>query len=403
MLNKNIKIEAVDYYCTETIAEYVVCLILAFERKFNSLNLGVKVLGEELYGKKAGIIGLGKIGFRTGQILKNSFECQIYYNSREDKKIPGYNFTSLELIFRNCDYIIISTKTRGSLENRKILKFLNKKNLIISICNDHVLPVKKILPYIGAKKIRGFISDRKYPNDKLISLYDNVWTFDHLGYFTEQSKKLKNHILNFLLKKYATKNSNSDFIYIIRHGETEWNKLGILQGSKDSKLTENGIKHAKDLSAKLQDKGIKYVFTSPLGRAKMTASIIAGQIGAQVLEVPEFSETNFGIFEGKKYESVKELFPEFFKMREENKYYKLYHPYPGGESYFDVYLRILKKAVWILANYENFVIVGHEGINRIIRGIIRQLSLEDMIYLRQKNNQLVTVNFRKGEETIETI
>lgn len=215
MLNRNIKIEAVDYYCSETIAEYVVCLILAFERRFDSLSSGIKILGEELYGKKAGIIGLGKIGFRTAQILKSSFKCQVYYNSRKDKKIPGYNFSSLKEIFRNCDYIIISTKTRDGLESKKILKFLNKKNLIINICNDHVLPIKKILPYIGAKKIRGFISDTKYPNDKLISSYDNVWTFDRFGYFTKQSKKLKNHILNFLLKKYSLQNNNSDYIYIL--------------------------------------------------------------------------------------------------------------------------------------------------------------------------------------------
>lgn len=192
----------------------------------------------------------------------------------------------------------------------------------------------------------------------------------------------------------------SNSIYIVRHGQTEWNKLRIYQGNLDSPLIKEGRENTQKIAQFLKNKQIKIIFTSLLYRAKETAKIIASEINAKIIVIPDFKEMNFGIFEGKKQKIIRNLFKDFFTQRKNNKFYKLYEPYPGGESYFDVFLRIVKTLSEILSDYENFVIVGHEGINRIIRGIIKELPLEEMISLKQKNSELVYINCHTLNETI---
>lgn len=192
-------------------------------------------------------------------------------------------------------------------------------------------------------------------------------------------------------------------MYIIRHGQTVWNESDLFQGRLDSPLTKKGIQDAQKIADYLKDKQINIIFTSPLGRAKQTAKIIASQTKVKIIVTADFKEMSFGIFEGKKQEVVKKLFKEFFTKRSEDKFYKLYEPYPEGESYFGVFLRIVKSLTEILSRYQNFAIVGHEGINRIIRGIIREMPLEEMVSLRQKNNEIISINFHTLEEIVVSV
>ena len=63
-------------------------------------------------------------------------------------------------------------------------------------------------------------------------------------------------------------------IYIVRHGETDWNILKKLTGQTDIPLNLNGIKQAKEVREKLKNIKFDYVFSSPLKRAYETAKII---------------------------------------------------------------------------------------------------------------------------------
>ena len=60
-------------------------------------------------------------------------------------------------------------------------------------------------------------------------------------------------------------------IIMIRHGETEWNQLGIYQGQLNSNLTENGLNQASAIAQRLQDFNFDYLYSSDLGRAQETA------------------------------------------------------------------------------------------------------------------------------------
>ena len=398
-IRKGIVIKKVDYYCTETLSEYVLALILNFERKINLLLADQKIIGHEIYGRKVGIIGLGKIGFRVAQIFKKSFNCQIYYYSRMNKLLGSFEYASIKKIFRTCDYVILTIKTSSFSISADNLLLANKNLVIVNISDDSVLPLKKVLQLIRLKKIRGYIGDVLNTGVKKKGLPENVVLVNHYGYLTKEAKTIKNSILSTYLKKVCYENTPNN-IYIIRHGQTQWNKSGIFQGSLDSPLTKEGIKHVQKIAQLLKKKQIRNIFTSPLGRAKQTAKIIASEINAKVIIVTDFREMSFGIFEGKGQETVKSLFGEFFVKREKNRFYKLYEPYPEGESYFDVFLRVVRSLTKILPYHQNFAIVSHESVNRIIRGVIRELPPEEMIAFRQKNSELISINFQTLEETI---
>ena len=148
---------------------------------------------------------------------------------------------------------------------------------------------------------------------------------------------------------------------------------------------------------------IKTIFSSPLGRAQHTAKIIASALNLEVQTIPEFHEKDFGVFKKKSQKAVKDIFYDFFQNHLANKYYGTYIPFPEGESYFDVYLRVLKSTLYLTSHYDNFIIVGHESINRIIRGIYTEKTLEDSIYMRQKNNQIFEFIFNQAQEVMHEV
>lgn len=86
-------------------------------------------------------------------------------------------------------------------------------------------------------------------------------------------------------------------LYIVRHGETDWNAEGRLQGQMDIKLNSNGIKQAKQIEKELKDIDFDLIISSPLKRAKRTAEIISCNKNNIIFD-ELISERKFGIFEG---------------------------------------------------------------------------------------------------------
>jgi broad specificity phosphatase PhoE len=87
-------------------------------------------------------------------------------------------------------------------------------------------------------------------------------------------------------------------IYLARHGQTEWNVAGRRQGRLDSPLTNLGLKQADRNAELLSAEGIDAVFTSPLGRAQRTASIIGSRLGLTVTVLDDLAEIDHGLWSG---------------------------------------------------------------------------------------------------------
>lgn len=115
-------------------------------------------------------------------------------------------------------------------------------------------------------------------------------------------------------------------IYFIRHGETDWNKEGKLQGRTNIPLNENGRYVAELTRDALKDVRFDVAFTSPLDRAKETAEIILQGRDIEIIEEERIAEVCFGKYEGAKKNKADENIENFFKRPEK------YIAPEGGES-----------------------------------------------------------------------
>jgi len=98
---------------------------------------------------------------------------------------------------------------------------------------------------------------------------------------------------------------------LARHGETEWNALGKLQGHTDIELNDAGRAQARSLAVSLAGSGITAITTSDLARARQTGEIVAAalQLAAPTID-PELRERQMGVFEGLTRKECEELHPQ---------------------------------------------------------------------------------------------
>lgn len=163
-------------------------------------------------------------------------------------------------------------------------------------------------------------------------------------------------------------------IYLLRHGETEWNREGRLQGHSDSPLTERGLSQAVAMGGALRREigdaalaGFTLV-SSPQGRALATARLAATAIAhdpAAIVEEPRLMECGFGTWEGEIYNDIEDLYPDAWRAREADHW--SYRP-PGGESYAEVAERV---GAWLAGQREEakLIVVSHGLAGRILRGL----------------------------------
>ncbi len=154
-------------------------------------------------------------------------------------------------------------------------------------------------------------------------------------------------------------------LYLIRHGETYYNREDRIGG--DSDLTEKGWAQARALADYFKKKRIPLVFTSQKIRTQQTASPIKeAQEECTIIPLAEFDEINSGICECMSYKKIRAQMPQVYAERKKDKYN---YVYPEGEGYGTMQERInrgIKKALYLSNPSDNIVIVGHRAVNRMI-------------------------------------
>lgn len=178
-------------------------------------------------------------------------------------------------------------------------------------------------------------------------------------------------------------------IYLIRHGETEDADEKRYKGHIDVPLSENGIEQIKRVSkfvsteAGKQESGkVTAVYCSGLIRAVKSAEIIAEPLGLKPVVVGELKERNFGAWEGKSFDEIKEEYPEAFGAWADN---PLRFSPMGGESTIDVSERAIKIFDELVGRHEgeSIAIVAHGGINRVILCELLGIPLENIFRVEQ--------------------
>ena len=143
-------------------------------------------------------------------------------------------------------------------------------------------------------------------------------------------------------------------IYIVRHGETEENVLGIHQGRGiDGRLSCRGVQDATDLAAHLATVRFDALYTSPAGRAAATAAILAERLRpAAIIYEPRLAAKNSGYLSGQ---------PRHLIGQEAARAGTPIHLFkaPGGESSVDVQHRHVDLWTELVARPGTFLLVGH--------------------------------------------
>lgn len=157
-------------------------------------------------------------------------------------------------------------------------------------------------------------------------------------------------------------------IYIVRHGETIWNKSKLLQGSRDIQLSEKGRDAAIERGKQLREVGFDVIYSSPLSRAYETACLIRGDKDTKIIKDDRLREINFGVNEGKSaIELQKDKSNPFCKFFDEPQNYKAPQ---NGESLEEVCARTKEFMEQIIEpqkdKLDNVLIAGHGAMNKAI-------------------------------------
>lgn len=149
-------------------------------------------------------------------------------------------------------------------------------------------------------------------------------------------------------------------VYIVRHGETYWNLEGRMQGWLDSSLTAGGIAQAHAVAQGLVGRGIEYIYSSDLGRARETADIIGATLGLSVELEPGFRERHCGIGQSLTIAEFARQFPQ-----ESHSFFHDGADYvvPEGESIRQRHDRCQAAAEKVAASHpgKTILIVAHGG------------------------------------------
>lgn len=189
-------------------------------------------------------------------------------------------------------------------------------------------------------------------------------------------------------------------IYLIRHGETEWNLKGRLQGSKDSPLTGHGMRQADIIATSLKKDPPAVLLASPLGRAAKTAKIISKGYDIPIETDERLSELRGGEAEGLTFAEIDARWPDLREHRAQDKWHV---PWPEGECYLDVDERlkdIVGKTFAPLLRESGdgpIGIVGHETMNMILLGRLLGLAPSIVMRLGQPNHVIYRLQGRMIE------
>ena len=164
-------------------------------------------------------------------------------------------------------------------------------------------------------------------------------------------------------------------LLIVRHGETDWNAEGRIQGHTDIGLSEKGAEQARSLGKRLADMHIDVAYSSDLKRASETAMLALGDRNIALNETPRLREYDKGAFEGMTLLEIKAQFPEEYPRYLEK---DLGYAPKGGESTRDVSARMAKIFHDIRFNHldETVLVVSHGGVLRAAMVSLLGMPLE---------------------------
>ncbi|HTO57910.1 MAG TPA: histidine phosphatase family protein [Pseudomonadales bacterium] len=186
-----------------------------------------------------------------------------------------------------------------------------------------------------------------------------------------------------------------DVLYLVRHGETEWNRQQRMQGRLDSRLTAEGRAHARAHAALLAREAVEHLFVSPLGRTRETADLILENCEVPVTYDDRLVERSNGAWEGLTIDEIAQRFPDEWAARIRDPFH---HRPPAGENLPDVVARIAPFADQLRrAPGRKLAVVSHGIAARAFLTHFLGLAPTQVDLVRQPNDVVYRLDFSGGE------
>lgn len=178
-------------------------------------------------------------------------------------------------------------------------------------------------------------------------------------------------------------------ICVVRHGETDWNLSGILQGWLDVPLNDQGRRQARDLAVAFAGAGFAAVWSSPLVRARETAEIIAAALGLAPPACHDgLKERNFGAIQGIPKSELAELNPVLLQQILKRNPAAVFEE---GETMDEFADRVLGALLEIGARHggEQVLLITHGWVMDVVTRHIGGLPRSAILNMKRKNGESV--------------
>ena len=195
---------------------------------------------------------------------------------------------------------------------------------------------------------------------------------------------------------------NSNYLVLVRHGQSEWNEKNLFTGWKDPGLTQKGIEEAKKAGHQLNKLGLNFdiMHTSALIRAQLTGQIILDVLKQGSLETIEnqaLNERDYGELTGLNKDEAREKFG-VDQVQIWRRSYDM--PPPGGESLKDTYNRVIpyfESEILPLMKDKNVLISAHGNSLRALVKYLDNISEEDIVKLEIATGEPIFYKFTDGK------
>lgn len=185
-------------------------------------------------------------------------------------------------------------------------------------------------------------------------------------------------------------------IYLVRHGQTAWNREEIFRGRTDVPLDEAGVRQAELAAKYFEGMEIHRIYSSPLSRAWETAQKISQLHNLKVEHLGGIIDLSFGNWEGHSHEDIRINDKETYRLwREEPHRVRL----PGGESLDDVRVRAMASLEEVIRNHsgKTLVLVSHRVVNKVLICGILGLDNSHFWQITQDTTAINLIQYKKGK------